>query len=142
MRYSYSSLVYGLKRAGLTVYRRLFSRRGDSGLTTSEVFSLYIIDLLDGPTVKDYAGYLGISQPNASYKLNALVEKGYVEKQPSSTDRREFHLYTTKKCKKLLKEDGHDAEELEAILKARFSDEQLEQAREVFEAVLEIMETE
>lgn len=141
MRYSYSSLFQSLKRVSMTAYRRLFSRRADSGLTTSEVFSLYVIDLLDTPTIKDYAGYLGISQPNATYKINSLVEKGYVEKQASSIDRRECHLVTTKKCKKLLKGDGHDAEALETAMKARFSDQQLEQAKEVFEAVLDFLET-
>lgn len=142
MWYSYSSLLQSVKRVSMTAYRRLFSRRADSGLTTSEVFSLYVIELLDGPTIKDYASYLGISQPNATYKLNALVEKGYVEKQPSSTDRREYHLFTTKKCKKLLKNDSHDAEALESALKAQFSDEQLELAKEVFEAVLSLLESE
>lgn len=142
MWYSYSNLLQSVKRVSITAYRRLFFRRADSGLTTSEVFSLYVIELLDGPTIKDYASYLGISQPNATYKLNALVEKGYVEKLPSSTDRREYHLFTTKKCKKLLKNDSLDAEALESALKAQFSDEQLDLAKEVFEAVLSLLESE
>lgn len=136
----YSGLFQSLKRVTVKAYRRIFSRRSDSGLTTSEVFGLYIIDLLDGPTIKDFAGYMGISQPNATYKINALVEKGYVDKVVSDTDRRECHLFTTKKCKKLLKGDSRDVEEIEAALKARFTEAQLEQAKEVFDAVLEILE--
>ena len=137
----YSGLFQRVKRVSVRTFRRMFSGRNDSGLTTSEVFGLYIIDLLDGPTIKDFAGYMGISQPNATYKINALVEKGYVDKTVSDTDRRECHLYTTKKCKKLLKNGDHDVEEIESALRARFSEGQLEQAKEVFEAVLEILET-
>ena len=137
----YSGLFQRLKRVSMKTFRRIFLRKRDSGLTTSEVFSLYIIDLLDGPTIKDFAGYMGISQPNATYKINGLVEKGYVEKTVSHTDRRECHLYTTKKCKKLLKGDSRDVDAIEAAMRARFSEAQLEQAREVFEALLEILET-
>ena len=115
----------------------MFSRRGIVGLTSSEVFSLYMIELMDAPTIKDFAAYIGISQPNATYKINALVEKGYVEKLPSATDRREYHIYTTKKCKKLLLDEGSRLEELEAMLQRRFTPQQLEQAWEVFEAILE-----
>ena len=89
------ALFRSVKRLGMTAYRRMFSRRGIVGLTSSEVFSLYMIELMDAPTIKDFAAYIGISQPNATYKINALVEKGYVEKLPSATDRREYHIYTT-----------------------------------------------
>lgn len=131
------ALFRSVKRLGMTAYRRMFSRRGIVGLTSSEVFSLYMIELMDAPTIKDFAAYIGISQPNATYKINALVGKGYVEKLPSATDRREYHIYTTKKCKKLLLDEGNRLEELEAMLQRRFTPQQLEQAWEVFEAILE-----
>ena len=38
-----------------------------------------------------------ISTPNASYKINSLIKKGYVEKVRSETDRREYYLRPTKK---------------------------------------------
>ncbi len=142
MRFNYMDLLRRGKQTGITVYRRIFSKRTASGLTTAELFNLYIIDLMDGPTIKDFASFLGISQPNATYRINALVEKGYVEKMPSLTDRRESHLLTTKKCRKLMKEDGRSAEALEIVLKSRFSEEQLDCAREVLEAVLEFLEEE
>ena len=104
-----------------------------------EVFSLYMIELMDDPTIKDFADYIGVSQPNATYKINALVEKGYVEKTPSRTDRREYHLSTTKKCRRLLLDEGKRLEELEATLQQRFSPQRLEEAKEVFEAVLELL---
>ncbi len=35
---------------------------------------------------------MGISTPNAAYKIGSLVKKGYVEKIQSTTDRREYFL--------------------------------------------------
>ena len=35
---------------------------------------------MDGPTVTEFADFIGISQPNATYKVNSLVQKGYIEK--------------------------------------------------------------
>ena len=63
------ALFRSVKRLGMTAYRRMFSRRGIVGLTSSEVFSLYMIELMDAPTIKDFAAYIGISQPNATYKI-------------------------------------------------------------------------
>ena len=38
-----------------------------------------------------------ISPPNAAYKVNSLVKKGYLRKVQSQDDRREFHLEVTQK---------------------------------------------
>ena len=40
---------------------------------------------------------MGISTPNAAYKIGSLVKKGYVEKIQSTTDRREYFLRPTQK---------------------------------------------
>ena len=40
---------------------------------------------------------MGISTPNAAYKIGSLVRKGYVEKIQSTVDRREYHLRPTQK---------------------------------------------
>ncbi|MEA5051190.1 MAG: MarR family transcriptional regulator [Oscillospiraceae bacterium] len=80
-------------------YRKLFSaiREKAGSLTATEAFSAEIIYLLDQPTVNKFARFIGISQPNATYKINALVEKGYVTKVPCRRDRRECRLAVTQK---------------------------------------------
>ena len=40
---------------------------------------------------------MGISTPNAAYKIGSLVRKGYVEKIQSTVDRQEYHLRPTQK---------------------------------------------
>lgn len=68
-----------------------------SELTMQEAFSLDIIYMLGEPTILEYAKYMGISQPNATYKINQMIEKGYLTKTISPTDKRAFHLKVTQK---------------------------------------------
>ena len=49
------------------------------------------------PTVSEFASFIQISSPNAAYKINSLVKKGYLRKIQSESDRREYHLEVTEK---------------------------------------------
>jgi DNA-binding MarR family transcriptional regulator len=83
----------------LTHYRNLFGhlREKSGSLSATEAFSAEVIYLLDRPTIGEFADFIGISQPNASYKVNSLVTKGYLERVCSDDDHREAHLFVTKK---------------------------------------------
>ena len=83
----------------LSHYRNLFGqlREKAGSLSATEAFSAEVIYLLDRPTIGEFADFIGISQPNASYKVNSLVTKGYLERVNSDDDHREAHLYVTKK---------------------------------------------
>ena len=140
MRNLVSGILGELRSYSMRAFHRITQGRQVGKLTVSEVFSLYLIDMLNGPTLKVYAEAMGISQPNATYKINGLVEKGYVEKRLSEHDRREMNLYTTRKAKKLIKDGETSQEELEAALHSRFTEAQLSTAEEVFQSVLELME--
>jgi DNA-binding MarR family transcriptional regulator len=87
------------KNLRLSHYRNLFAQLQEKAgsLSATEAFSAEVIYLLDHPTISEFAAFLGISQPNASYKVNALVTKGYLERVGSDDDRREAHLNVTKK---------------------------------------------
>ena len=74
----------------------LFQSR-EASLTTVETFCMESIMALGRPTVNEFATFMCISPPNAAYKVNSLVKKGYVEKIQSTTDRREYHLRPTQK---------------------------------------------
>ena len=75
-------------------FRKIFEsvRERDGSLSAMEAFSLEIINLLDAPTIGEFAEFLNISQSNATYKVNSLMRKGYLVRQNSETDRREYHL--------------------------------------------------
>lgn len=83
----------------LHFYKKLFERLGDreTSLTTVETFCMETIYAMKSPTINEFATFLGISTPNAAYKVNSLVKKGYLEKIQSEDDKREFHLWPTKK---------------------------------------------
>ena len=80
-------------------YQEIFQRfqNREASLTTVETFCMEIILALGSPTVNEFATFMRISPPNAAYKVNSLVKKGYIRKVQSPDDRREFHLEVTQK---------------------------------------------
>ena len=83
----------------LHFYRSVFGRfqNREASLTTVETFCMEIIMALGEPTVNEFSSFVGISAPNAAYKINNLIQKGYVRKEQSETDKREYHLVVTQK---------------------------------------------
>ena len=83
----------------LHFYRRVFDlvRERDGSLSAMEAFSLEVIRALGRPTVGQFADFLSISQSNATYKVNSLMKKGYLERENSTVDRREYHLVLSEK---------------------------------------------
>ena len=75
-------------------YRELFSRvqERDGSLSATEAYAADVIYLLGDPTVSTFAETLGISQPNATYKINNLAAKGYAVRTASAEDRRECRV--------------------------------------------------
>lgn len=83
----------------LHFYQKVFERFMDreATLTTVETFCMEIIYALDEPTVAEFAKVANISSPNAAYKVNNLIKKGYLKKRQSEDDKREYHLVPTEK---------------------------------------------
>ena len=109
-------------------FHRLFRlmRERNTPLSAMEVFSLGIIEMLQSPTIGQFADFLNISQSNATYKVSSLISKGYVVRQNSEKDRREYHLVLSDKYHeriKLLTEYEHLVSER---IQERFSEEELE----------------
>lgn len=77
------------------IFRRFQTR--EASLTTVETFCMETIQALGSPTVNEFATFMRISPPNAAYKVNSLVKKGYLNKIQSPEDRREYHLQVTQK---------------------------------------------
>lgn len=80
-------------------YQKMFEKlqEREASLTTVETFCMEIIYALDKPTVAQFADMANISSPNAAYKINNLVKKGYLKKVQSEEDKREYHLEVTQK---------------------------------------------
>ena len=80
-------------------FHKLFTlmREHNSTLSAMEVFSLGIIEMLQSPTIGQFADFMNISQYNATDKVSSLISKGYVIRQNSEKDRREYHLVLSDK---------------------------------------------
>ena len=78
----------------LANYREMFGRirEKDGSLSATEAYAADVIYLLKNPTVSSFAEVLGVSQPNATYKINNLESKGYVSRSVSDADRRECRV--------------------------------------------------
>ena len=124
----------------LQFYRGLFDqvRERDGSLSAMEAFSLEVIGILGEPTVGQFADFLNISQSNATYKVNSLIKKGYIEKLNSTTDRREYYLKLSEKYYNYINlMDAYQREVIERI-EERFPKEDVEK----FEEILKVMSKE
>ena len=83
----------------LHFYKEIFLRfqTREASLTTVETFCMETILALGKPTINEFASFMCISPPNAAYKVNSLIKKGYINKVQSETARREYHLEVTQK---------------------------------------------
>ena len=121
-------------------YRGVFEhvREREGSLSAMEAFSLEIICALGQPTIGQFADFLNISQSNATYKVNNLIKKGYLERENSQTDRREYHLILSEKFYSYATlMSSYELEVMERI-KKRFPKEDVEK----FDEILRIMSAE
>ena len=77
------------------MFRQTHAR--EMSLTSTETFCVEVIHALDKPTVNEFANFIQVSSPNAAYKVNSLIKKGYIVKEQSEHDKREYHLCVTDK---------------------------------------------
>ena len=109
-------------------FRKIFEsvRERDGSLSAMEACSLEIIELLDAPTIGEFADFLNISQSNATYKVNSLMRKGYLVRQNSETDRREYHLILSDKFYHYMSMLTSYEDTVMERIQERFSQEELE----------------
>jgi len=122
-------------------YIQVFSKGNtfDENLTSVEAFSLECIKALGEPTVAEFAKMMGISAPNAAYKVNALVQKGYIEKVQSQADHREYFLRTTAKLNEYNKNSYDFLKKLVERCESRFSKEDIEKFDNMLGTIIEEM---
>lgn len=66
-------------------------------LSSTEELLLEAIHTLGTPTVGEFAKFVHISMPNATYRIKTLAQKGFLEKIKPQQDRREIRLKVTDK---------------------------------------------
>ena len=121
----------------LHFYRAVFTRfqTREASLTAVETFCMEIIRALDEPTINEFASFANISSPNAAYKVNSLIRKGYVEKVQSPNDRREYHLRPTQKFHDYYNLSSTYVQEVMDRVRDRFTPEEVAQMDRVLNIV-------
>ena len=124
----------------LHFFMKVFSKfeNREATLTTVESFSMEGIMALGEPTVSEFARMMGISAPNAAYKINSLIQKGYVEKIQSENDHREYHLKPTQKFMNYYNLNFEYLDKITKRIRERFSEEDYEK----LESMMNIINTE
>jgi len=112
----------------LHFYKKVFERLQDreASLTTVETFCMEIIYAMNNPTVNEFAKMTNISSPNAAYKVNNLINKGYLDKVRSHSDKREYHLEVTQKYMEYYNISYQYVGEVMKRLRERFSPEEID----------------
>jgi len=118
--------VYSKMR--IAFYRRMFTelKERESSLSATEMFSVDIIESLGRPTIGEFADFIGVSFPSATYKVNSLEDKGYIKRVRSESDRRESHLELTKKYYDYAKLNDQDMTGVVERIRLEFNNEEIE----------------
>lgn len=123
----------------LHFYQKVFERWEDreATLTTVETFCMEIIYAMKNPTVNEFASVANLSSPNAAYKVNNLVKKGYLKKVQSKEDKREYHLEPTEKYIDYYNISYHYMDTVMDRIQKRFTKEEQEQLEKFLTIVSE-----
>ena len=121
----------------LHFYQKVFEKIQDreASLTTVETFCMEIIYAANGPTVNEFAKIANLSSPNAAYKVNNLMKKGYLEKVQSTEDKREYHLFVTQKYLDYYNISYQYLDTVMNRLEGRFTEEEMETVKKVLKVM-------
>ena len=115
----------------------LFRMVAELDCTFSQVKMLFLLEDGGEHSVKEIAGHLGLSLPAASRAVDGLIQRGYVSRRESATDRRSRLVALT--------DDGRAV--VDRVLRARlqtleaFADELTPEERDcLYTALLPIVE--
>ena len=121
----------------LHFYQKVFEKIQDkeASLTTVETFCMEINNAANGPTVNEFAKIANLSSPNAAYKVNNLMKKGYLEKVQSTEDKREYHLFVTQKYLDYYNISYQYLDTVMNRLEGRFTKEEMETVKRVLKVM-------
>jgi DNA-binding MarR family transcriptional regulator len=95
----YELLETAYSRLMLVYYKKLFSAKDSEyqDLKAADVSLLEVIHHLNGPRYAQLAKFVNMSLPNLTYRVNRLIEKGYVVRAVDEKDKRVHTLTVTEK---------------------------------------------
>ena len=121
----------------LHFYKQIFSRFEDreATLTTVESFCMEVIMALGEPTIAQFSHMMNLSTPNAAYKINSLVKKGYVERSRGLEDRRVVYISLSERGRKAY---GHHARFHREMIESLTSDLSEDEMQTLVKALMKL----
>lgn len=104
-------------------------------ISSVEMSCLEVVYFLKNPTYSELAEFLNISQPNATYRINKLIKKGYLTKFNNEKDRRVYYLQVTDKFMNYYSLNDNYINNVIANLKKRCTADEIQQ----FEKMLKVL---
>jgi DNA-binding MarR family transcriptional regulator len=98
---SFEQLIDLLTRNFADLETKALQESGLAELSMKQIVYLDHIAELERPTYSDLARRFNVSKPSVTAIVNRLIQKGYVEKIPSETDKRTSHILLTQKGRRL-----------------------------------------
>lgn len=125
------SFEYVYKLFRLEFYKNFYGHINEgSEITASDLGDCEVIYLLNKPTITEFAKFVHISLPNASYRIKRLLKAGLVTKVHSKDDAREFYLVVTPKFKQFYSKNGEYGDFIWEKIKQNSSPEEIENIEE------------
>ncbi|MBY4598551.1 MarR family winged helix-turn-helix transcriptional regulator [bacterium BD-1] len=112
-RYLQTLLGYNARRAALTIISLFVPRMAEFGLRPVDFSILSVIGHNPGITSKQLCSVLDLLPPNLVGKINALEQRGLLERQAHPSDRRALGLHLTTEGQILMKQAEKSAFDLE-----------------------------
>ena len=121
----------------LHFYKQIFNRFEDreATLTTVESFCMEVIMALGEPTIAQFSHMMNLSTPNAAYKINSLVKKGYVERSRGLEDRRVVYISLSERGRKAY---GHHARFHREMIESLTSDLSEDEMQTLVKALMKL----
>lgn len=137
MRVLEQSFVDIYTKFKLKFYRVVFRRfeEREASLSAVETFCVEVIYALKRPTVREFADFAQISPPNAAYKINSLIKKGYIRKVQNEQDKREFYLEVTEKYMDYQGITYSYILQVMQRIRERFSPEEVQKLEEILDTI-------
>lgn len=130
--------VYRLFR--LEFYKNFYRNlKTELEITPLDLADCEIIYILNKPTVTEFAEFVNISLPNASYRIKRLLKVGLISKKQLSLDARQFYLVVNEKFMQFYSKKGEYGDFIWTKIKEKSTKEELQtikQAMKIIERIL------
>lgn len=134
------SFEYVYKLFRLEFYKNFYGNlKSELDITALDLADCEIIYLLEKPTVSEFAKFVNISLPNASYRVKRLLKVGLITKESLGEDARESYLVVNEKFKLFYSKNGEYGDFIWNKIKERTDKEELatiKKAMKIIERIL------